>query len=202
MLYSLLRKRKKKGFTVVEALLAASMMAVVGLALYQALSSGLKIWDRGMRFIEEEDVLIFFDKISGDLRKTMNMSSLRFDAEKDRISFAASVMTKGDKAKGYGDEEFVDEIGRVEYFYDALKHQILRRQANYSQALDQGYQGSRVLVNDVRGLTCTYFYETSKGFVEKEVAEGIVPSLIKIEIEFSGKQPKKMTKLISIPVGS
>src|SRR3989338_2632588 len=67
----------KKSFTLIEMLLVTSLMAMIGLAVYHSLVNGMKIWDASTRYTAEEDVALFFDKISQDIRSATNYSLIK-----------------------------------------------------------------------------------------------------------------------------
>ena len=69
---------RKKGITLVEILLVASIMTFVGLGIYKTFTSGITVW----KWIEanrpDGEVLIFFDKVSSDLRNYCDIASSDF----------------------------------------------------------------------------------------------------------------------------
>ena len=63
------------GFTLVEMLLAASLVALVSIAAYQSMLNGYRIWQRSQRSGVEEDISLALDKISQDIRNVFSFSS-------------------------------------------------------------------------------------------------------------------------------
>src|SRR5437773_11479335 len=104
----------KKSFTLVEMLLVTSLMAVIGLALFQSLANGLKVWNISTQHAMEDDAAIFFEKISGDVRDAMDYSLIKFDGSKNKISFPTIVRTLSDPRLS-PQPDYISQIGKVEY---------------------------------------------------------------------------------------
>ncbi|HSV43921.1 MAG TPA: hypothetical protein VLJ10_05135, partial [Candidatus Bathyarchaeia archaeon] len=77
----------KISFTLIELLLVASLLSLISVSLYQALSNGLRVWQYTRRLSVEEDVMIFLDKLSADLRNSFDYSLFFFDEGKNYVSF-------------------------------------------------------------------------------------------------------------------
>ncbi len=197
--------RKTTGFTVVEMLLVISLMSVVGLSVYNCLANGLKIWQRGSQAIVEEDVSIFLDKLKSDLHNCIFYSQIRFLGQSNKLIFASLVRTPLDTKKQGQDrhDDYTDEIGAVEYYFDADKGKVYRRQANYSQSLKNKFGPPRLIASDVRSLSFKYSCFSSQVDVWQDECQDIVPSEIIVEIQFGGGPVlNKMKRNITIPIGS
>ena len=190
------------GFTMVEILLVASLMGVVGVSLYHAFANGLKIWERSRQFTVQEDIDIFWDKIGRDLNNTLNFSRIGFQGRENFVSFAAPVQTSADTRSGLEAGSLTDQVGRVEYFFDPGKKTIFRRQANYSQALEQKSGMEVPLLSRVKAVKFLYYYIDTAGQVEKTTTTSNIPVAVEMNIELENdSMQSKMTKLVSIPVG-
>ena len=189
----------KGALTFVEMLLVVSLLSVIAVALYNTFSNGLKVWERANRLVAEEDIAIFLEKLTQDLQSALSFSQIQFDGTKNRLSFATIVRTPADSKKKIGEQAYIDEIGRVEYDFDSLRNALYRRQANYSLALKNKFLSERTLTN-IRAMEFKYFYHNG-GW--QDSAHRIVPSAVRMDIEFGDeKNPRRMTRLIGIPIGS
>ena len=156
----------KVGFTLVEVLLVVSLIAVIGAALYHTLSNGLKIWDRSQRFVIEEDILIFLDKIGQDVRNIFTYSQIGFEGKESYFAFPTTVRILADSKSDFTKGEYINQIGRVKYYFDKRKNRIGRKQANYSQALEGIFKENKVLCNSVTSLEFRYYYP-GEGFLKE-----------------------------------
>lgn len=193
---------KKLGVTFIEMLLVVSLLSMIGLTIYQSIAGGIKIWEKSQRFIIDEDVAIFLDKISQDLRNSLNYSLISFKGRETKIIFATIVLTAADKHATVT-EGYIHQIGQVEYSFDKIQSSLLRRQANYSQATDEEFGPQRVMVSPLHSVRFSYYYGTNGGTEIKRKAEGAMPSAVKVEIEFleeTGKM-REVVRLIPVPVG-
>ncbi len=202
--YIIRTPKYKAGVTFIEMLLVVSLISVIGLTLYQSISNGVKIWEKSQRFIVDENVAIFFDKMIYDLRNALNYSLIAFEGRETRLAFAGIVTTAADK-EGTVNQGYIHQIGRVEYFFDKAASRLSRRQANYSQATEGEFGLPRVLVDSLHSVKFSYHYG-SAAQAETDVtskADGMMPAAVKIDIEFleeTGKM-RKMTGFIAVPVG-
>jgi hypothetical protein len=182
-------------------LLVTSLLAVTGLAVYHSLINGLTIWQVSNRYRQEEDIVIFLDRISQDLRNSVDFSLIKFDGKSNKLSFATVVRTLVEPSGPQPD--YVSQIGRVEYSFD--NGAILRRQAAYGQALANKYGPLRPLVRSLGQVTFSYYViDPTNHIVLKNRAKDQWPVGVLIEVKFTDKGEKENTfsKLIAIPSGN
>ena len=178
------------------------LLSLIGLALYKSLANGIKVWERSQRLVKEEDVALFFEKLTQDLRNTYVYSRIKFEGNELRFSFPAYVKTLAD-ARGHSPRgEYIEQMGRVEYAFDPIKDIVYKRQANYGQALDNHYQPEQVMVRSVDRVKFNYYYWTQKEELYSQDVLEVPPSGVEVELEFSDKMGRRsMRKFIEIPVG-
>lgn len=195
------RRSSLTGFTFVEILLVCSLFSVIAIALFHSLLGGLKIWERGQLVAREDDVALFLEKISLDLANTISFSQISFSGYDDRVAFATLVKTQG--AADSKEEGYLDQIGRVEYFFDRSKGGLYYHHANYSLALKQKYFPDVLLVKDLRSVKFQYYYRTDAGFDVRDKAADVIPAGLIIEVNFGpNKDYRQMRRIIPIPIGS
>lgn len=186
----------------VETLLVMGLLAAMAVAIFSTLAGGFKIWKRGYQSVVEEDLLIFFDKLTDDLHNAFEFSKVPLEGKADSFSFATMVRTPADAQSALAGE-YVDQIGKVEYYFDGTQKTVLRRQANYSQALQNKFSPARQLVTDVQSLKFRYYYQKTKQLPWHQQTSQRLPSAVEVTVHFGAeKHPQGMVKLISIPVGS
>lgn len=115
-------ERNFLGFTLVEVALTVVLSAIVGMAVYSVLSSGLRSWQRVQREIPEEDVTIFFDKFRSDVESSLVLKSGSYQGNATQVSWSALV------AKTLIDGDSVQKSrlpGMIEYQFDASDGRLM-----------------------------------------------------------------------------
>lgn len=194
----------RRGMTMVEVLLVASMVAMVTLALFNSFVNGIKIWERSRQLVLEEDIAIFLDKFSVDLRNAFDFSKLPAKGSTYKFAFPTLIHTLADPRAGLPPQEYIDQIGMVEYYYDSTANALFRRQANYGQALRDQFGPPYKLAGHIDSVQFHYHYYIDDG---EKVSDGIldyVPSAVEIEIGFSYKPGERrvIRKFINVPLNS
>lgn len=188
------------GLTLLEVLLAASLVSVVGMAIYKSLADGINVWQRMRTLVGEEDVSLFFEELTRDLRNSFLHSKIEYQGKEEQCAFPTIITTAVDPRSNLPAESFIPQIGRVEYFLDLTKRRICRRQANYSQALQFQFGEPVSLVRGVRKLKFTYHYFTEEGETVSEGISGRYPSAVEVEVEFmENDKVRTMKKMILLP---
>lgn len=192
----------RRGFTFIEILLAASLIAVLSLAVFTCFSNGLKLWERSRREILSEDVALFFDRFSSDLRNAFIFSTLSLDGGEHTFVFPTVVLTPADPFGPRRGEEMVEQIGRVRYALDFEKEAIVRQQANYSQGIRNDWGEARTLAAGIRGLKFKYYYIGAKEYQVHADDSAVLPSGVEVEVRFmDGAEEKMMSRFVSVPLG-
>ncbi|MBZ0165683.1 MAG: type II secretion system protein GspJ [Candidatus Omnitrophica bacterium] len=195
--------RNKSGLTFVEVILAAALTTMVGVTIYQSLAMGIGVWQRSQQLNLEEDVVIFLDKLSYDLYNSFLFSQIKFEGNEFRIAFPTMVYTPADRRLNLGADVYVEQIGKVEYYYDLGEDKVYRRQANYSQALRERYTDPQELVAGVDNLRFRFYFLTESDELSSSEILDVLPTGVEITVEFSDAKGKRtMRKFIDIPVGS
>ncbi len=194
--------KKQTALTLVEVLLVSAMIGVVSLALYQALSNGLRIWERSRVSCVEEDAMFFLDKLTMDLRNAFTFSLFEFEGEQDRIVFSTIVAVP--MAASGSDEAvvYIDQIGRVEYGFDAERKAVFRRQANYGQAVKNEFGPRQVLANPVISVSFKYFMRGELGLSERQLDQEGLPEAVEVLLQYTDihGQTQEMRRMINLPL--
>lgn len=195
--------QKSPGFSLIEILLVVSLMAMVGLSIYSAFSTGLKVWERGKYFGTEEDIAIFFDHISEELRNSFRFSRIPFYGRSQRIAFPTVVNILPNSRMSFAENSYISQIGRVEYEFDVLRDQFLKREADYGQALQGKYSEKGVILKSIRKIEFKYYFPGEKGeLLSTQIADQL-PAVVAIEIEYLDQSgaAQKITRMVNIPLG-
>lgn len=197
-------KLNLKSFTLIEVLLVSTLIAVLGLAVFQSFANGLKLWSRAQRLNREADVAIFLDKMGVDLRSSVSITGIGFKGTSEKVSFPAIVLTNADPNSSRAPEGLIDQIGAVQYRYEPGDHIIYRRQANYSQALKGNWSlDESAIVSGIDALDFHYEISSDKGFLLKPDVNDGVPSGVMVDVHFSDDTGEhELKRYLSIPIGS
>ncbi len=196
------RRPNRRSFTLIEILLTTALFSMCSLAIYQVFASGLKLWARAQHFAVEEDISIFFDKISEDLRGSFYFTGIKFEGTANKITVPTFIMAQPDARSVHADGEAFAHIGAVRYYLDSENHTLQRSQANYSQALDGRFVDDKVVVKAVSGLKIVYYMPGSKGVEPFAKVSDVIPSSVYIEVTYSdGRSEQSTSRMIAIPAG-
>ncbi len=194
----------KRGFTFIEILLVTALMASLSLAIFLCLSSGLKLWQRTQAVLVEEDVAIFFDKFSADLRNAFNFSTLAVDGREYSFTFPTIVWMPADRGSARAALGFVDQFGRVRYTFDSAKGVVTRELANYSQGTRQVWSDAapQALVHGATEVRFRYYYSGHKDENYSSQAKSSLPSGVEIEVRFNdGENGRTFKRFFPVPAG-
>ncbi len=200
---NVLKDKKGKGFTLIEVLVTVSLISLLSFMLYSSLVNGLKIWKKSQQLVVEEDVAIFFDKISRGLQNTFNHSELKFRGNAQMISFPSLLNMLTDKKSSLGEGKYVQQMGQVKYYFDKETGAIFEQKANYGQALNNVFSNPRKIVGGITSFQILYYYLDGDKEVEGNKIEEQIPNAVKVEVLFQeGLRSKILNKWINIPVGN
>ena len=190
-----MRKIDYKGFTLTEMLLVSAMLAVISLAVYATFDNGVKIWKKANAGIPEEDLCIFFERFTSDLRNGFVFEDIGFSGSETAVEFASLVKNTGSSAL---------TIGRVAYFYEPASGLLIRRESDFSD-IYEGKEGVSVpQLKNVKNLRFSYYFcnpqmKDYSWHDECRDWERCLSVRIDLELE-SGKGRIKFTRTVALPV--
>ncbi len=187
-----------KGFTLIELLIAASIAAILGLAIVSTFSAGFKTYSQLKNGgLTQADVLLSFGKIEKDLRNTFHFSGINFTGDKRRLSFAGFIH------RG-------PSIGRISYFFDTRTGgSLVKEEQPYSYSLlNNSTDGvdSKVIAS-LKDLAFSYYsfnpVTEQYGWQDSFNSTGGAPMQVRIRAVFrEGNEDFEQEKTIPIPVSS
>ncbi len=195
-------RRSLRSFTVIEMTLVISILAMIGLAVNRSVVNSLKLWELSRHFTLEEDAIVFLDKIGVDLRNAFAFSQFNFEGEETRLSIPTLVRVPQDKKISEHSVRYVDQIGKVEYLYDKASHAVIRKQANYSQALKSEFGTQRVVVSPVQALKLSYLVPDGQDYIWKKELDHVLPVAVLVEIQVRERNgdTRTLTRLLDLPI--
>lgn len=198
-----------KGFTIIELLLAATIMSMISLAVVSTLGTGLRAFDRVQSFGGfHADVLVFLEGVEHDLRNTFAFSPIKFQGNSRSMSFAA-VGTKLDED---GNEFTVLE--ERSYDFDSSQKALISKEEDLaptvSSAVEESVRTQRI--TPIKTVEFQY-YSYSKAIEngEEKIESGWqgtwtdeenIPKGVKIIVTFDdGGEEVSLARTVFIPTG-
>ena len=186
--------KSKKGFTLLETLVVATIFSFIGLAIATSFLSGIKIWDRARNtdFIKYNN-LLSLEMIARELRQAIDYPLIGFAVKAGEFSFLTLVN---------------DSLVKVTYVFDSEKHALLRRQVGLKDILankEEENTKERIVLTSLEELSLSYFYRyfdpdlNREVYAWKEVKEGI--TILAFAIKLQGKIKNELfSKTVLIPI--
>ncbi|MBL7069377.1 MAG: prepilin-type N-terminal cleavage/methylation domain-containing protein [Candidatus Omnitrophica bacterium] len=195
---SQLNRQTNKGFTLVELLVTASILMMIGAAIVSSFAGGLKVHESVRDFGRVRgDVLLSLEKLERDLRNIPRISTIGFNGEKGEVSFAGLVTVVDT------DGESNTSLGRILYYLDGKKKLLVKEEQGYSQGiLDIKKKKGRISeLAPIEGIGFKYYYYDpefdtytwkdswklkEEGEEEEEKEEDILLG-VKVEVKFNDR---------------
>ncbi len=188
------KKTRPKGMTFVELLIVTALLAVIALTLYSVFASGVKIWEIVNTSISEEEVNIFFSKLSQDLKNSFRFKGTDFLGKEESVAFSSIV-----KSQRMG----IATVGQVIYAYKPSGEEIVREERDFSHIYDEDEGEITDKMSGVESAAFQYRYYSSE--IEEYVwvdewEKEALPLTVRIELELNdGRETRKFTRTIDIP---
>jgi len=185
--------KSKKGFTLLETLVVATIFSFIGLAIATSFLSGIKIWDRARNtdFIKYNN-LLSLEMIAKELRQSLDYPLIGLEVKSEEFSFLTLIN---------------DSLTKVTYVFDPEKHVLLRRQVGLKDIIankEQENTKERIALTSLEGFSLSYFYHyfdtdlNREVYAWKEVKEGI--TIVAFAIKLQGIVKNELfSKTIFIP---
>jgi type II secretion system protein J len=190
------RRTERKGFTLIELLIVACMLGGVSLALYSTLSNGIRIWRKVTQIAPEEELNIFFDKFSRDIRNSIRSANIAFSADSQMLKFASLV-----NSQNLG----VLAPGEISYAYNRYALSVSRTERDASDIFSEREGVTREVLKGADAFRLSYYNydnQTKEHVWDEEAKPGSMPLAVRIELEFKdAEKNRKFTHTSDIPVG-
>lgn len=189
-----------QAFTLIELLISSVLIAVVALAIYTALSSGISLWARtNSAGIQKERVIILLERLAREWRNSIKFSGIDFEGTQDTLSFPALITQIYSEAET--SQPFIIHLpGRITYRFDEDDETILYQRLTYkelnsdieSEDISEESMGTRIEISNIKSLLFSYYKydEEEEEWVWDEAWPDAPtrPIAIKIEIALKGEK--------------
>jgi prepilin-type N-terminal cleavage/methylation domain-containing protein len=143
----------KKGFTLVELMIVAGIMCIIGLAITSTFAGGLKVYYKMRSYSTvKADVLLALERIEKDIRNAFAFADMDFVGTSRKVTFPALVRSYD------ADDIPYMSVGSAAYFTSerSKKRQIAREEKNYSISSMKA-EGSKGVVADIAAVDSMSF---------------------------------------------
>jgi prepilin-type N-terminal cleavage/methylation domain-containing protein len=151
----------EKGFTLIEFMISASILGLIGLAILTTFGSGFSVYERVQAYGgAQAEALLALEELERDVRNMIPVSTIPVEAEADRIAFPVVIETY-EEVEGE-DAQLHASIGKVVYFLEGMgsEGKVLKKSTlNYSDALsgDTGSEDTDETLVSVNNLAFRYY---------------------------------------------
>jgi hypothetical protein len=196
-----MRLARRAGFSLMEILLVAVLLPVVGLAIFSNFNSGLKLWRSIGTPDPNEDRTIFFGRVERDLEQGFKSKAAPFTGSSG--TFSLSTIVEGPEGLGGADSP-----GRAVFSYDAAGRAIVREAFDANQISEEKPGTKTAAARDVASAHFSYlvFDKERQRFEWREEVEAdklALPAAVRFEMELLAPDGalEPVSRVFYIPAG-
>lgn len=196
----------RKGFTLIELAIAASILSMVALAVLSVFGAGLRTFDRVEVFgSSQAGSLLFLQKLEMDVRNAFELPGVPFSCNAQKMSFAGVTSQLNE------DNEVFVALVKRSYYFDNARNVLFNKEEGYPQAATSLDVWSEQVpsLTDVRFRYYAYTKTIEEGKEDIQYGwqdawseEGTLPRGVKIVLTFNnGDQDVIWERTVLIPTG-
>lgn len=194
-----------RGFTFIELMIAASIFAVVAVAIYSTFGTGISAWKKAQEAQNlYQDIRLALDKMAGDLENAILYSQkedfLNFLGEEDKISFYSLTET-------FQTLPAHRELKKITYNLDESSRILQRLEQTFAESLQETQeQEPEEIAAKINNLNFSYCYEDEAAeppYRWEDIwnSDKVIPQGVKIALELDVADKPVFTKYVFIPIG-
>lgn len=185
----------RRAFTLVEMLIVTAILGFVTLTLYSALSNGIRVWQRVRQPAAGEEVVLFLEKFTIDMRNAFAFKGLSCKGE--TTMFESATIVTSPRLQN-------TTVGKVSYIYNKDSKTLRREIYDYSAVVNGDAPQSSNIISGLEDFTFQYFMFDSqkKMFVWVDEWDGQIGLPKAVRMEFTcvyGTEPTKIVRTVGFP---
>jgi prepilin-type N-terminal cleavage/methylation domain-containing protein len=182
---------KRRGFTLVEVIITATIVAVVAAAIASLFSSGVNLWNRAKQAsVYQDSVVLDLEGVCRQLRQVVSSRRVAFRGTGSAVTF----MVAGD-----------DGLSECRYEFDPLRKALLHKERTLAQVIDdkQSMLEMRPVIQEVSTLVFSYGSIDAKSrewkWESSWASEKSIPLALRIKVTKNGQS---LEKTVFIPAAA
>ncbi len=196
----------RKGFTLIELAIAASILSMVALAILSVFGAGLRTFDRVAVFGgSQSGFLLFLQNFETDIRNAFELPGVPFTGNTQKMSFAGITSELNE------DNEVSVALVKKLYYFDNARNTLFNKEEGYPQAVFP-FDVPSEQVGSLMDVRFQYYAYTKTieegkeniqyGWQDAWSEEGSLPRGVKIVLTFNnGDQDVIWERTVFIPTG-
>ncbi len=199
------RANSTRGFTLIEVLLAVTIMAVIATGIYTTFAQGLRLWRRAIEIKPDIESNLIFEKAAADLKNLFPGKKPPFKGEQNALEFLT-----------YSPQDLTDEDGHrikqpvfVRYLYDASAGTLMRSEESLRRQLAPKKETDESLLKPLGLILKDCSFEYYHQDTEKKIFEWksfwkdtCPPKAVRISLRYDdGNKTGYQVKILPVPAG-
>jgi len=184
--------KREEGLSLIEMLIAVSILSFIGLVLYTVFYQGTKLWQRSLLMKPDIESDIIFEKMAHDLRSAYSAKMGSFGGKADHVEFFAYSRGAIEEPNG---EIRIHSPAKVRYHFDDTARQLYRGEETYMKLSPLG--------ENLKECKFEYYHEDAarKVYEWKDFWDSpCPPKAVRVSLRFDDqKETVFHTKIISLP---
>jgi general secretion pathway protein J len=186
------------GFTLLELLVSLALFSLILVAL----SGGVSFGTRGVQAVDRRSGLLDdLPPVEAAIRRLL-VGARSIEGSHDRLRFVSRLPDAFERAGNFEMQLFTDE-DRLMLSWRRAKRQYIEQPfgSESSDGDDDGSEGEAELMRGVTDLSFDYFIpgEQRAEWASSSLDAGVVPQLIRMQIDFSSRGERRWPELVVAP---
>ena len=180
---------KKKGFTLVEALVVAALVGLLGVTILASFTTGMNVWKRaaGLTYAHRQ-AIVGLERLSLELRRVLNYPPVGFSGTENGCYFANAA---------------ADGVRNISYRYVQASESLVRSTQRMTREESDPFEGvsERHVIKNIENVTFGYFGSgADPGIFDFQPQWNVglgLPRAVRVSFNLKGGQ--KFEKIILVP---
>jgi len=188
--------RRRRGWTLLETLVALALVAFVGMATFSMVAGGFRLWERLREDgVQQRHVWLALEQMRQDLGRSRPFLPIPFKGTYDKISFPGPVPVVFQDPRS-GQQWEAEEMGEIAYTWDSLQGFLHRSQIPYRFLRRHAvHEKGKVVSEGLRRIRFSYGKPIPGGGAMEWRSlweEEEWPMAVKIEVEYQDGQTQRI----------
>jgi prepilin-type N-terminal cleavage/methylation domain-containing protein len=195
----------KNAFTLLEVLIAISIVMIAGTGIYKAFSSGLSLHKRAQAHNVYSEIALMLERLSEDLSNSYIADNIFFKGLPDKIIFythETRFLLVSQESQNHIDQSGLFPIHKIIYTYDASTKNFSRKEYDFGS---ENHSVSTVMLKDADSVQLSYkIYDEKTGEYSFHMFTDRLPESVKVEVALRDYSEKHLPNnfIVDIPLAN